>query len=140
MEIKYATTKDDLLKCWDVVFELRPNLTKEQFLDWMPEMEKQGYQIIFIEENGKAVSFCGFRRELLLYRGHSIYIDDLCTLPEARGKGHAGLLLDHVLELAKKEGLKSVHLDSGHQRHQAHRLYLNKKFRISSHHFEITLK
>jgi GNAT superfamily N-acetyltransferase len=135
MEIKRATTDDDFLKCWDVVHELRPNLTRQQYEDWLPQMEQQGYRMIYIEEDGRASSFCGYRYQLMLHRGPSFYVDDLCTLPSARGKGQAGKLLDYVIEQARKEKLQSIHLDSGHGRYDAHRLYLNKKFRITSHHF-----
>jgi len=135
MEIKEATTKEDFLSCWDVVRELRPHLDMDQYLTLMLYMLDEGYKLIFIQENGKSVSFCGYRKTTMLHRGRSIYIDDLCTLPEARGKGHGKALLEYVLKEAQKEELKSIHLDSGHHRHDAHRLYLNDGFRITSHHF-----
>ena len=47
-----------------------------------------------------------------LFEGTFIYIDDLSTLPEARGKGFGGALFDYVVEKAKSEGLPAVHLDS----------------------------
>ena len=139
MEIKQAATREDFLKCWDVVHELRPGLTEESYLTLMLYMIDEGYKMIFIEENGRPLSFCGYRTTTMLYRGRSIYIDDLCTLPEARGKGHGGILLKHVIEEAKREGLQSIHLDSGHWRHDAHRLYLNHGFKINSHHFVMEL-
>jgi ribosomal protein S18 acetylase RimI-like enzyme len=140
MEIKRATEKEDFLKCWKVVYELRPHLSQERYLVLILHMIDEGYKLIYIEENGKGVSFCGYRVTTMLHRGRSIYIDDLCTLPEARGKGHAKALLDYVLKEAKKEELQSIHLDSGHHRHDAHRLYLNFGFKITSHHFAMYLK
>src|SRR5215213_4037741 len=135
MEIKLAETKEDFLKCWDVVHELRPHLDQEQYLTLMLYMLDEGYKMIFIEEDGLGVCFCGYRYTTMLHRGRSIYIDDLCCLPSSRGKGYAGSLLKHVIEEAKKDEMKSVHLDSGHQRYDAHRLYLNHRFKITSHHF-----
>lgn len=140
MEIKQATEKEDFLKCWDVVHELRPHLDPEKYLTLMLYMIDEGYKLIYIEGNGKGVSFCGYRITTMLHRGRSIYIDDLCSLPEARGKGHAKALLNFVLKEAEKEELQSIHLDSGYQRHQAHRLYLNFGFTITSHHFAMNLK
>jgi ribosomal protein S18 acetylase RimI-like enzyme len=139
MKIRQAKEKEDFLRCWEVVHELRPHLDQEHYLTLILYMIDEGYKMIYIEENGKAVSFCGYRITTMLHRGRSIYIDDLCTLPEARGKGHAKALLNHVLKEAKKEELKSVHLDSGHHRHNAHRLYLNFGFKITSHHFAMEL-
>ena len=51
----------------------------------------------------------------------------------------ANATFDFVAEKAKSENLKAVHLDSGHQRFIAHRLYLNKGMKIVSHHFKIEL-
>ena len=139
MQIKTAQTKEDFLKCFDVMQALRPHLTPELFLDLLQKMEAENYSLIFIEENEKAISACGFRYLTSLFDGRHIYIDDLSTLPEARGKGHAGMLFDFVVEKAKSENLKAVHLDSGHQRFVAHRLYLNKGMKIVNHHFKLEL-
>lgn len=134
-----ATSKEDFLRCWAVVHELRPHLNQDQYLTLMLYMIDEGYKMIYIQESGRAVSFCGYRVTTMLHRGRSIYIDDLCTLPEARGKGHGRALLDHVLNEARHNELQSVHLDSGHHRHAAHKLYLNTGFRITSHHFALEL-
>lgn len=95
-----------------------------------------GYQLAFIEADGKAVSAIGYRYLHYLFNGRHYYIDDLVTLPAYRGQGFAGKLLDHVCKLAKEQGFRYVTLDSGHHRHDAHRLYLNKGFVISTHHFQ----
>lgn len=139
MSIKTAQTKEDYLKCFRVMQALRPHLTTELFLELLPKMHEENYSLIYIEENNEAVSACGFRYLTTLFDGHYIYIDDLTTLPEGRGKGHAGKLFDYVVEKAKSEGLKAVHLDSGHHRHDAHRLYLNKGMKIVYHHFRLEL-
>ncbi|AFK01917.1 GCN5-related N-acetyltransferase [Emticicia oligotrophica DSM 17448] len=139
MEIQTAQTKEDFLKCFEVMQALRPHLTPELLLELLPQMQKENYTLIFIKENGKAISACGFRYLTSLFDGRYIYIDDLSTLPEARGKGHAGALFDYVVEKAKAENLSAVHLDSGHHRYDAHRLYLNKKMKIVYHHFRLEL-
>ena len=132
-----ATSKEDFLRCWEVVHELRPHLNQDQYLTLMLYMIDEGYKMIYIQETGRAVSFCGYRITTMLHRGRSIYIDDLCTLPQARGKGHGRALLDHVLSEARHHEFMSVHLDSGHHRYDAHKLYLNTGFRITSHHFSL---
>lgn len=139
MEVQIAHTDKDFLKCWEVIHVLRPHLTKEGYLDLLKKMTQSGYNLIFIEEGEKAVAALGFRYMTMLYAGNIIYVDDLTTLPESRGKGYASALLDYVIEKAKAEDLNGVHLDSGHQRFDAHRLYLNKGFRITCHHFQLDL-
>lgn len=138
--IKYLQTDDDILQSWEVVFALRPHLLKEQFLLQVhSQMQDDGYQMlgVFVEEDGKEVvaSFCGFRHMTKLSAGPFIYIDDLSTLPQYRGKGYGGMLLDFVHDLARKSGKNKVELDSGNHRFDAHRLYLNKGYHITAHHF-----
>jgi GNAT superfamily N-acetyltransferase len=135
MQIHTATSDAQILACWDVVHALRPHLKPEGFVETIRDQQAEGYHLIYLEHEGRIVSAAGYRRMKMLFSGPIIYIDDLSTLPEARGRGHAGALLDHIFEIARREGLNGVQLDSGHHRHEAHRLYLNKGFKISSHHF-----
>src|SRR6185295_965685 len=132
MEITIAITDNDILKCWPVMKELRPHLNETGFLPAVQEMMEEGYILAFIEEDSIAVAAIGFRYMQLLYNGKQYYIDDLTTLPKSRGKGYGGKLLDYVIDLAKKNGFDAVTLDSGHQRFDAHRLYLNKGFTINA--------
>jgi len=99
------------------------------------EMIGSGYHLAYIEEDGRAAAAVGYRFLHFLLHGKHIYIDDLTTLPPARKKGYGRALLEHVFAIAAAQGLKFVTLDSGPQRHDAHRLYLNTGFKISSLHF-----
>lgn len=138
-EIRQAQSEADLLACWDVLHALRPHLVREDYLATMRDMVAGGYHLAYIALEGKAVAAIGYRYQQFLYNGKHIYIDDLSTLPEARGLGYGGRLLDHVEALARAAGLKTVTLDSGFHRHDAHRLYLNKRFVIASLHFSKAL-
>lgn len=139
MEIKIAVSEEDILKCWDVLLALRPHLEKGTFVQTIQEMFCGGYTLAFIEADNKAVAAIGFRYLHFLFNGKHYYIDDLSTLPECRGQGYGGKLLDFVFEKAKLNGFKVVTLDSGYHRVAAHKLYLNKGFTLSSHHFAKTL-
>ncbi len=135
MEIRLAQTDSDLLQCRDVMLTLRPHISAEQFLPLAKEMMQSGYQLAFIEADGKAVAAIGFRHLQFLFSGKHIYVDDLSTLPDYRGRGYGGQLLDYVADIAKTHGYQVVTLDSGFHRHEAHRLYLNKGYQIASLHF-----
>jgi GNAT superfamily N-acetyltransferase len=139
MKIKIVTTQEDIKRCWSVLKILRPHLAEDSFVNTVSEMITEGYQLAYLEEDGVVVSAVGFRYLQFLFNGKHFYIDDLSTLPETRGKGHAGKLIDFVIDLARKKGYDYVTLDSGYHRHDAHRLYLNKGFQLASHHFSIKL-
>lgn len=136
-EIRKAESDADILKCFDVMHELRPDLATDTIVSLLKGFMMRGYHLIYIEENGKAVCASGYRFTEHLYWGKAIYIDDLSTLPDARGKGYARQMLAYIVEIAKENQCDEVHLDSGcgANRYDAHRLYLNAGFNITSHHF-----
>jgi len=135
MKISLATDEEQILKCWDVMKILRPHLVENEFVPMVIEMISEGYHLAYIEEDDIAVSAIGYRFQQFLYNGKHCYIDDLATVPGKTGKGFAGKLIDYVVEVCKRKGLTSVTLDSGFNRIDAHRLYLQKRFEIASLHF-----
>jgi GNAT superfamily N-acetyltransferase len=102
-------------------------------------MRAEGYRLVasFTDGDEQAAAVAGFRITHYIYWGDVLYCDDLGTRPEHRGKGHAGDLLDWMIEEARRLGCGQFHLDSGpgEDRQDAHRLYFSKGMRISAYHF-----
>jgi GNAT superfamily N-acetyltransferase len=98
-----------------------------------------GYRLIgaFLPDQEQAVAVAGFRVGHSLAWGQYLYIDDLSATPEARREGHAGALLEWLVQEARRLGCGQLHLDSGtgRERFDAHRLYHAYRFAIHSHHF-----
>ncbi len=118
-------------------------LTPEAFVAWINEQQRpEGYRLvaIFDADTAEAVAVAGFRRIHSLAFGDALYVDDLVTLPEARGRGHADALFAWLFAEARRLGCAQFHLDSGPQRHAAHRFYLNHDLAISAFHFQRTLQ
>jgi GNAT superfamily N-acetyltransferase len=84
----------------------------------------------------------GFRVIHNLAWGDTLYVDDLSTLPEARGRGYGRALLEWCREEGARVGCAEFHLDSGvgPEREDAHRLYFNTGLRITSYHFAAPLE
>ncbi len=140
--VNQATTDPEIIKCTEAMAALRPHLNKENICSIIQAMRKNGYHLVFIEQDGIAAAACGYRFAEHLAWGKAIYIDDLTTHPNYRKKGYASLLLDYVKQEAVTAGCNSLQLDSGcnPQRYDAHRLYLNYGFNITSHHFALKIK
>jgi GNAT superfamily N-acetyltransferase len=137
MIVQTAASDSDMLKCRSAIQALRPLLTDDVYLEAVRKTLADNRTMIFIEENGEAAAVAVFETGYNLYRGKYIYIDDLSTISEHRGKGYAGILLDWISDYARKENIEEIHLDSGvnEARTNAHRLYLNKRFQVASLHF-----
>ncbi len=141
MKIALATTDEEIQACFPAMHELRPFLKADEFVSRVRRMMQDGFQLAYVKtDDGKVPAVGGFRFVEMFHRGKSIYLDDLSTMETNRSEGYGGKLLDWLLELAKKEGCSSFHLDSGVQRFDAHRFYLRKKFNITAHHFVIQFK
>lgn len=138
MEIRSALTGTEIRDCFPVMRQLRPHLDLPRFVEQVEnQMRNAGYVLAYLEEAGMIKAAIGYRVTSFLAWGRVLYIDDLITDGAARGKGCAGALLDWAFERAKEAQCGQVHLDSGFQRHEAHRLYLNKKMRLACHHFSV---
>jgi GNAT superfamily N-acetyltransferase len=135
--VQLVVTDSHIAKCRRVIQALRPQLTDALYPEAVLKTLADNRQMVFIEDHDEAVAVAVFETGYNLFRGKYIYIDDLSTLPEARGKGYAGILLDWIFAYAKEEKFDEIHLDSGvsDARTNAHRLYLNKRFQVSSLHF-----
>jgi GNAT superfamily N-acetyltransferase len=103
----------------------------------------EGFRLVasFAEGDPRATAVAGFRIINSLVWGKALYVDDLSTRASYRRRGHAGAILDWLLQEARRLGCDQLHLDSGVQaeRVDAHRLYFNKGMRISAYHFEMAL-
>ena len=137
MKIAYATTAEDFAKCFEVMKELRPHHTTESFFTTMQNMRKEGYHLLYGEDDGNLVCVAGFRFTTTLYDGLIIDFDDFVTLNSGRSKGYGAKLFDHLVSIATEKGIKTIHLNSAHHRYDAHRFYLNKKMKIIAHHFKL---
>lgn len=134
MEIRIAKS-DDIEILLPTLLELRPNLNAETIKEKLRNQINEGYQLIFIGDDKLAFALAGFRTLNFFFSGKTLYIDDLITNPNHTRKGYAGKLLDWIKKYAKENGYDHLSLDSGFQRKNAYRLYLNKGLEVESMHF-----
>ena len=140
-EIRLATKGAQILSCHKIMHQLRPHLTSEQaFVEQVQRQIQEGYRLAYIEDAGQVKALAGFRFLEFLAWGKVIYIDDLVSDAATRKKGYGSKILKWVINEARKAKCDQVHLDSGPQRHDAHRLYLNHGFKIIGHHFALDIK
>ncbi|AWK84923.1 GNAT family N-acetyltransferase [Azospirillum thermophilum] len=102
-------------------------------------LRPNGYRLVGIvpKEGEPAACVMGFRLQHSLWLGKSLYIVDIATLPDWRGRGYASHMLDWAAKEAERLDCNALHLDSGvgPDRSDAHRLYMAKRYRIGCHHF-----
>ena len=127
--------------CHRAMSALRPDFADERRFAGHVDgvLRPAGYRLVgcFVSPREQAVAVAGFRVSDSLAWGHYLYVDDLCTLPQARRRGHARALLAWLVQEARRLGCAQLHLDSGTgpDRFDAHRLYHAAGLSIHSHHF-----
>jgi GNAT superfamily N-acetyltransferase len=145
MEVRELLEGDTRL-AHEAMRALRPACEREaDFVERVDGTQRpEGYRLaaVFVPGRERAVAVAGFRTGHNLAWGHYLYVDDLSTVADARGQGHAGALLDWLDAEGRRLGCDQLHLDSGTapERFAAHRLYHRHRLAIHSHHFARSLQ
>lgn len=135
-----AENDADIDRCFSVMVQLRPHLSREAYLAQVKRQMTEGYQLAYIEEEGTVQAVAGFRVGEMLARGKYLYVDDLVTDSAARSRGFGDQIIDELVALARTLGCDIFSLDSGVHRGDAHRFYFRKRMHISAYHFSLPLK
>lgn len=141
MQVRVAETDADVERCYPVMMQLRPHLTRESLVAQVRrQREREGYQLVYVEDEGQVRALAGFRFQEMLARGWHMYVDDLVTDELGRSRGYGAFLMDWLVARAGEEGCDNLDLDSGVQRFAAHRFYFRQRMTISAYHFALPLK
>jgi GNAT superfamily N-acetyltransferase len=129
----------DTIQAYDAMRALRPGIgTPLEFTERVNgRLRPEGYRLVVAREGDRVVAVAGFRIGHDLCFGRYLYVDDLSTHPDYRGRGHAGRILDWLIIEARRAGCDQLELDSATrpERDDAYRLYLNKRLAIRAMHF-----
>jgi GNAT superfamily N-acetyltransferase len=139
MTVRHATTDEEVKGCFAVMQQLRTHLQEREFLPTIRRLESGGFRLAFLEDDGHVRAVAGYRVIDNLYSGRVLYVDDLVTDESARSRGYGKRLLDWLIERAREADCRTLELDSGVQRFDAHRFYLTNRMVISSHHFRLVV-
>lgn len=133
-----ATTDADILRCWPVLRQLRPELAADALLAAVRRMEAHGYRLVCAEDaDGEVRAVAGYRITEMLRTGLMLEVDDLVTDAAARSGGYGRALLGWLVAEARAAGCSVVELDSAVHRHAAHRFYFREGMHILGYHFSL---
>lgn len=138
MTLKIITveTDKDIQACFDVLSQLRTEIKEENFLSTVRKQYNRGYQLTSVKsDDGAVVAVAGFHFQENLAWGKHLYIEDLVTDENKRSNGVGHMLLNWLLETARENSCKQLHLDSGIQKKGAHRFYEREGMIFASHHY-----
>lgn len=139
MLVNLAESDEQILECFSTMFQLRPHLKKENFVEQVRRQEKDGYQLAFIKVENQVVAVAGFFISESLRYGLFLYVYDLVVDENVRSKGYGKDIFDWLINYGKSKDCNVLRLDSGVQRFDAHRFYFRQNMKIASYHFSLSL-
>lgn len=136
MEIRSLSTDEEIKATFPVMSQLRHHLEKREYLATVRRMENSdGYRLAAGFEEKQVRCVAGYRFMEFLSYGKVLYVDDLVTDEAARSRDFGGQMIEWLSEEARKNECEQLHLDSGVQRHSAHRFYFREDMKIINYHF-----
>jgi GNAT superfamily N-acetyltransferase len=138
--VRFAETDEEIDGCYGVMSQLRPHLSREEFLAQVKrQIEASGFQLIYLEDEGEVKAVAGIRIAEWLARGMSMDLEDLVATESDRSKGYGGQLLEWLFDYGRERGCTEVRLVSHVTRFRAHQFYLKKKMILDGHFFSMPL-
>jgi ribosomal protein S18 acetylase RimI-like enzyme len=136
MQITEYQATSDMLPFFKLIGQLYPKMSKKEFTTKLTEMvEKQGYKMIVVFEEGKPVGLAGYIIATMFYCDKYAQVMNIIVDKKYRQMAVGSKLLDYIQKRAKAEGCKKLVLDSYVTNKNSHKLYMKEEFTIEGFHF-----
>jgi GNAT superfamily N-acetyltransferase len=127
---------DEMLQTLDVLQELYPSLTPENYLADLKDMlPNNRYGQVAVFDGDTCVGVSGFWIGTKLWCGKYLEIDNLVVSAKVRSKGVGKMIFDYLAEKAQQEECSMVSLDSYTSNFKAHKFFYNEGFAPKGFHF-----
>jgi len=138
--IKKMLSDEDIQLTYPVMNQLRTHVAADEYLGRVKRQSQTGgYQLAAVLVDGVVRCVAGYRISESLSWGKFLYVDDLVSDQNGRSKNYGKEMMAWLMAEATSAGCKEFHLDSGVQRHAAHRFYLRERMDITCFHFAMKL-
>ena len=124
--LKQLQSKEDFTAAYPLVCLLRPQLTQEQYWEYLGEMLFANYFVVGAYTQDKLIGLAIFVRMTDWLSGKHIWLKGLSVAEAHRSAGCGSALMAFVEEWARAQGCQMIRLTSNVARHGAHRFYTDK--------------
>ncbi len=135
MEIRELKTKEEMLAQFELLNEMYPSLTLEQYSDELDIMLPHNYGQVAVFENNTCLGLSGYWIGNKLWCGKYLELDNIIVNSKHRSKGVGKLLFDFLHEKGKQENVSMLALDSYTHNFKAHKFFYNEGFSPKGFHF-----
>ena len=121
-------TLKELDSAYELVVQLRQELSYDEFEDLIYDMRHMEYKMIGVFEREKLVSYAGVAIQTNLYHKRHLYIYDFVTDKQCRSRGYGSIMMEFLRDYAKMGACENLVLSSDLQRERAHIFYEKEGF------------
>jgi len=133
--IKKLSAVEDMLGSLDLVRELTPDVSAQDYQKMLHEMVPHNYLQVAVYDKGKMIAVSGYWLATKIYCGKYLEIDNFVVDKEYRSKQIGKMLVDWMEDEAKKQGCRTVLLDAYVENFKAHRFYYRQGFIARGFHY-----
>lgn len=133
--IAELVTIEEMLKNYDLLAQLSPQVSREAYESMVNEMKAQGYRMVGVFDGERCIGMSGFWIATKFYSGKYIELDNVVIDKDHRGRGVGKLLCDWVVSEGRKAGCQTAMLDAYVENKDAHRFYFREGFVLRGFHF-----
>jgi GNAT superfamily N-acetyltransferase len=135
MKVIELTTAEEMLATYEVLTELYPSLTKEEYTNELTFMIQHNYTQVVVMENEQCLGLSGVWIGNKLWCGKYLEIDNIIVSEKIRSKGVGKMIVNYLEEKAKSLGCNMMALDSYTNNFKAHKFFYNQGFSPKGFHF-----
>ena len=138
--IREIKLEEEIGATYQIMQQLRTKINKESYIENVKKMinSEKKYTLFgaFSEKEKQCVAVIGFSYDFRLSVGKMIYIEDLVVDKNHQNLGIGRKLMNHVENIARKENIRTLVLDSAIHRKEAHKFYDNIGFINTSNNYK----
>ncbi len=135
ISVRELIGKEEMLCHMDVLKDLYPSLTFEEYSQELDEMLPHNYGQIGVFEGKNCLGISGFWIGTKLWCGKYLELDNIVVLEEHRSKGIGKLLFDFLHKKALENNCTMLSLDSYTHNFKAHKFFYNEGYSPKGFHF-----
>lgn len=135
MHLRDFTTKEEMLRTYDLMHAMYPSITKEEYSNELERMIPNNYGQIVAFVDGEPVGLSGYWVGTKLWCGKYLECDNVYVKGLHRSKGVGKVLFDALEAKARELGCSMLVLDSYTDNFKAHKFFYNEGFVPRGFHF-----
>lgn len=135
LTFKKLTTVEQMLPNWQLITQLNPSITQENYEQYLPEMIANNYYQVVAYDGETCVGVSGYWLSTKLYSGRYLEIDNFVVDKYHRNAEVGKQMMDWMETEARANQCETIMLDADVENFKVHRFYYRQGFIARGFHY-----